>query len=98
MTQKDYTTQVLTPEPGHFLTQTADVPLRERVVTDQPIYLAAQDAPDNWREIPVAEAEEYLNAQREEREADIPQEVRQIIMEREQRNTDQSDIADGERE
>lgn len=56
MTQTDYTTRVLRPEPGMFLTQAGDVPLPERIVTAGPVYLAANDSPENWRETDAAEA------------------------------------------
>lgn len=56
MRQTDYTTRVLEPEDGHFLTQAAQIPDSERLVTDR-VYLAANDSPDAWREITAAEAE-----------------------------------------
>ena len=76
MTQRDYTTVVLTPEEGHYLTQVDDVALMQRVVTDQPVYLASTDSPENWREITAQEAQAYLAARREAEMAAIPEEVR----------------------
>ena len=76
MTQTDYTTVVLAPDQGHYLTQAADVPLAQRVVTDQPLYLASTDSPANWREITAQEAQAYLAARREAEMAAIPEKVR----------------------
>lgn len=50
MTQTDYTMRVLHAEPGHYLTQAAEVATPERIVTDT-VYLAANDSPANWIEI-----------------------------------------------
>lgn len=61
MTQTDYTTRVIRPEQGMFLTQAGDVPPLERIVTADRVYLAANDSPENWREIHAAEAD-TLNA------------------------------------
>lgn len=45
------------------LTQTADVDLKDRVVSDE-IYLAATDAPENWKEITAEEGEAIREEQR----------------------------------
>ena len=50
MTQTNYTMRVLHAEPGHYLTQAAEVATSERIVTDT-VYLAANDSPANWMEI-----------------------------------------------
>lgn len=83
MTQTDYTTRVLTPEPGHYLTQAADVAVLDRVVADGPLYLASTDTPSAWREITAEEAEVYLAARREAVEAQIPEEVKRRMAGRE---------------
>lgn len=68
MTQTDYTTRVISADPGSFLTQAGDAPIPDRAVTET-VYLAATDSPENWREITAKEAEEILTAQREAAEA-----------------------------
>lgn len=52
------TIRTLIPEPGHYLTQ-ADPGIRDidRIITEK-VYLAANDSPENWREITEAEADE----------------------------------------
>lgn len=64
MKQTHYTTRVLTPDEGCFLTQAADVPAAERIVSDC-IYLAANDSPDNWKEITADEAQAITEARAE---------------------------------
>lgn len=56
MKQENYTTRVLRADEGHVLTQAADVAPFDRIITDT-VYLAANDAPANWREITNEEAE-----------------------------------------
>lgn len=63
MKQTEYSTRVLTAEEGMKLTQTADVDLKDRVVSDE-IYLAATDAPENWKEITAEEGETIREEQR----------------------------------
>lgn len=56
MTESTYTTRVLTPEEGHYITQSAeDTSTTDRVYSTS-VYLAPADSPDNWRE---ATEEEY---------------------------------------
>lgn len=52
----------LRPDEGKMLTQAGDVDLAARIITSV-VYLAITDSPDNWREIPQAEADEILAAQ-----------------------------------
>lgn len=66
MTQEQYTTMVLKADEGMALTQAADVSVCERIVTDT-VYLAANDSPDNWKEITEAEGAEIVAAQAAER-------------------------------
>lgn len=68
METTSYTTTVLTAEPGHMLTQAADVDILERVFTDK-AYLAANDSPGNWREISADEVIELRQQQHEARQA-----------------------------
>lgn len=56
MKESTYTTRVLTPEEGHYLTQNSeDISVADRIYSTS-VYLAASDSPDNWRE---ATEEEY---------------------------------------
>ncbi len=70
MTQQDYTMRVLTPDEGNYLTQAADLPAAERVLSRK-VYLAATDSPEAWREITAAEAEEIRLEQQREMEAQV---------------------------
>ncbi|MCM1068255.1 MAG: hypothetical protein NC418_11850 [Muribaculaceae bacterium] len=63
----------LTADPGHVFTQSADVPLADRIFTTD-LYLAASDSPDAWREITADEAAPLRAAQAEERERRLQQE------------------------
>lgn len=70
-----YTTQVISPAKGKYLTQ-KDCDLLARVITDDKVYLAANDSPDNWKEIDEAEKQAYeqeyeatVKAQQEEEAA-----------------------------
>ena len=56
METTQYITTVLMASEGHKLTEAADVDIIARTVTPK-VFLAATDAPDNWREITDAEAE-----------------------------------------
>jgi len=64
MTITPYTVQVLIAAEGYTLTQSADVPLLERIL-DKKIYLAVNDSPENWTEITDAEADEIRRQQEE---------------------------------
>lgn len=69
MTQTDYTTRVLSAEPGYKLTETDEsVATEQRTITDR-VYLAATDSPERWREITDEEADAILAVQREAAEA-----------------------------
>ena len=70
MKTEEIKTIVLTPEEGHFLTQSVDVDIRERLIVDI-VALGRHDTPDAWREITNSEAEEYQRLKREAKEADI---------------------------
>lgn len=63
MKQTNYTTRVLTAEPGHKLTEADEaVAMEARTVTDR-VYLAATDSPERWREITNEEADAILAAE-----------------------------------
>lgn len=55
---------ILKPNEGCVLTQSADVELQNRVFSEE-IWLAATDAPENWKDITIEEAE-ALKKQQEE--------------------------------
>lgn len=56
MTQSEFKTIILRPEEGYVLTQVADVDILDRELATT-VAVGANDSPDNWREITVAEAE-----------------------------------------
>lgn len=64
MIQTSYTTRVLEASEGFTLTQSADVPLLERILVKK-VYLAVNDSPERWTEITDAEAEEIKRQQEE---------------------------------
>ena len=68
-TQKHIPVTIIAPAEGQFLTQAADdIAITDRIVTDQPVYLAATDSPERWREITADEADAYREALRLENE------------------------------
>lgn len=71
MTTESFKTTVIRAAEGHFLTQSADVDIRERMVVSV-IALGANDSADNYREITNAEAEEIREQQREAMKEDRP--------------------------
>lgn len=76
METQNYTVRIIMPSIGYKLTQVADVDIKDRIITNK-IYLAANDSPDNYKEITDAEAEAILNEQeriaREEAENNQPE-------------------------
>lgn len=77
MKKSNYTVQIIEPSEGYTLTQSADVEVKERILSKK-IFLAVNDSPDNWKEITDAEAEELQAEQerlfKEEEENNIPNE------------------------
>lgn len=71
MEQTTYTTRVLTPSNGYKLTQANDVEITNRIISDK-VFLAATDAPENWKEITDAEAEEIKKQQADLAKANEP--------------------------
>ena len=61
---KQVNVSILKPNEGCVLTQSAEVGLQNRVFSEE-IWLAATDAPDNWKDITIEEAE-ALKRQQEE--------------------------------
>ncbi len=47
---------IINASEGHYLTQSGDVDLRDRVFTTQ-LFLSVQDNADNWKEISIEDAE-----------------------------------------
>lgn len=61
---KQVNVSILKPNEGCVLTQSAEVELQNRVFSEE-IWLAATDAPGNWKDITIEEAE-ALKRQQEE--------------------------------
>lgn len=61
---KQVNVSILKPNEGCVLTQSADVELQNRVFSEE-IWLAATDAPENWKDISIAEAEQLKKQQEE---------------------------------
>lgn len=97
-TRKQIPVTVIAPAAGQFLTQAAnDIAITDRVVTDQPVYLAATDSPERWREITADEAAAYREALRlenERREAERRLREEQEHAEPPTDPSDESDMSD----
>lgn len=63
MKSNSYTTIIITPENGYYLTQSNDVELKDRIVCSQ-VALGSNDSVDNWKEITIEEGNE-IKAQQE---------------------------------
>ena len=61
---KQVNVSILKPNAGCVITQSADVELQNRVFSDE-IWLASTDSPDNWKDIPIDEAEALKKQQDE---------------------------------
>lgn len=68
MTTENFTSIVLTADAGYYLTQTADVELRDRIVASK-IALSRHSMVDDWKEITKEEADQIIADQNAEREA-----------------------------
>ena len=64
------------PNAGCVLTQSADVELQNRVFSEE-IWLASTDAPENWKDISIEEAEAIKNQQEEFANSQQPEESAQ---------------------
>lgn len=62
MKTSNYTVQIIEPNDGYTLTQSADVELRERIFSKK-VYLAVNDKASNWKEITDAEADKLREEQ-----------------------------------
>lgn len=56
MKNSSYTVQIIEPNDGYTLTQSADVEVKERIFSKK-VYLAVNDSASNWKEITDAEAD-----------------------------------------
>ena len=61
---KQVNVSILKPNEGCVLTESAEVELQNRVFSEE-IWLAATDAPENWKDITIEEAEELKRQQEE---------------------------------
>lgn len=59
---KQVPVSILKPNAGCVLTQSSDVALQNRVFSDE-IWLSATDAPGNWKDISIEEAEDLKKQQ-----------------------------------
>ena len=62
MKTSNYTVQIIEPNDGCTLTQSADVELRDRIFSKK-VYLAVNDKASNWKEITDAEADKLREEQ-----------------------------------
>lgn len=69
MTTTNFTTIILKPEPGNFITNANNVDIRDRIIATT-IALGKNDVAENYIEISAEKAEEYKRLQDEAREAD----------------------------
>lgn len=74
LTSTQVTLRTLTPSEGMWLTQVEDVEPQERIFSDK-VFLAKDDAPENWREVDDAfkafiesEQQKILNREQHEEE------------------------------
>ena len=72
---KQVNVSILKPNEGCLLTQSADVELQNRVFSEE-IWLAATDAPENWKDISIEEAEQLKKQQEELANTQTPEEDR----------------------
>lgn len=61
----NFTVKTIQAEEGKYLTQAQDVDILNRLLTQNKIFLAVLDSPDNWKEIDEEEAEAIRKAQAE---------------------------------
>ena len=59
---KQVDVRVLRPNEGCLLTQSADVDVKERIFSEE-IWLASTDSADNWKDIPIEEADKIKKEQ-----------------------------------
>ena len=59
---KQVDVRVLRPNEGCLLTQNADIDVKERIFSEE-IWLASTDSADNWKDIPIEEADKIKKEQ-----------------------------------
>lgn len=62
MKNTPYTFQMIEPNDGYTLTQSADVELQNRIFSKK-VFLAVNDSASNWKEITDEEAENLMREQ-----------------------------------
>lgn len=60
---ENFTTTVINAEEGNYLTQVADVDIKERLIV-KTVALGRYDSADNWKEIPEHEAQRIIEEQK----------------------------------
>lgn len=74
MTHSDYTTRVITADQGHWLTQNPQPDDPKGITLSTRVFLAANDTPDNWREITEEQAQALRDLIQQAVEEEHPQE------------------------
>lgn len=69
MQSEQFTTIVIKADEGKFLTQVADIDIRERIVASV-VAIGKNDSASNWQEINATQAKHYRDAQEEARNDD----------------------------
>lgn len=69
MITSNFTVRVLQPSEGYFLTQSEDVSIELRIITDK-VYLGVNASESDWREITSEEAQKF-EKEREEFEKEM---------------------------
>lgn len=72
MKQESFTTLIIKPSEGMFLTQAGEVDILDRVFATK-VAIGKEDSPDNWREITAEEAD-ILKAEQKEAEKQFREE------------------------
>lgn len=71
MQTENFTTTILKPEKGHYLTQSGDIDIRKRIIAETAVALGRNDSPENWIEIDEETANAYKEEQKAAFEADM---------------------------
>lgn len=69
MITSNFTVRVLQPSEGYFLTQSEDVSIELRIITDK-VYLGVNASESDWREITPEEVQKF-EKEREEFEKEM---------------------------
>ena len=78
---KQVDVRILRPNEGCLLTQSADIDVKERIFSEE-IWLASTDSADNWKDVPIEEADKI----KKEQEAAMAEEQASEQMEDNQTN------------